>query len=248
MRWWFGETAMERAMGFGGELRLERCDWPMDPTRLPPETSEHGQLPNPILLLFFTLSPFHSTLLFFFVPEKLSGLDYIAKDKTVGRRRFSNLKTRPDRRSSADKSPLNTGTSPFIAPFATLPSPTTRHSFGAHQPDVDNKDRKAAFMSLFGQSGGGGLFGQPQQSQQLPLQRQQQQPQQGLFGQPNNTMNPLQALPFGNPSLAQSQQQPQQMPALAQSQAQLANSFFQGGQDQPCMCLLSRDPAHAALT
>ncbi|KAI6785371.1 Nucleoporin-like protein [Emericellopsis cladophorae] len=88
---------------------------------------------------------------------------------------------------------------------------------------------KPAGGSIFGQTQtaqtsqpqqGGGLFGQstanqqPQQQPQQQQQQQQQQPQQNAFG---NTMS-------------QSQQTPQ-MPALAQSQAQLAGSLWEPGQD-----------------
>ncbi|EFY96122.1 hypothetical protein MHUMG1_01135 [Metarhizium humberi] len=83
-------------------------------------------------------------------------------------------------------------------------------------------------MSLFGQPkpmGSGGFFGQSQATQQA----QPAQQTGSVFGQ---TMGSQQPGALGNSMMAQ-QQQVQQMPALAQSQAQLSSSLWQPGKETP---------------
>lgn len=83
-------------------------------------------------------------------------------------------------------------------------------------------------MSFFGQSkpmGAGGLFGQSQTTQQA----QPTQQTNSVFGQ---TLGGQQGSSLGNSMMGQ-QQQVQQMPALAQSQAQLSSSLWQPGKETP---------------
>lgn len=86
-------------------------------------------------------------------------------------------------------------------------------------------------MSLFGQSkgfGSGGLFAQSQPAQQS----QPTQPTSNTFGQ---TLGGAQQGGGLGSSMMQQPQQVQQMPALAQSAAQLSSSLWQPGKETPRM-------------
>ena len=95
-------------------------------------------------------------------------------------------------------------------------------------------------MSLFGQPkplGSGGLFGQTQTTQQA----QPAQQTGSFFGQ---TLPGQQGSTLGNTMIGGQQQQVQQMPALAQSQAQLSSSLWQPGKETPRMTHRTETSAH----